>query len=104
VTPIPYGIKTLNGELVPWRLWPRAIPMPEETPVVLKLIRVVQSHAPSKAWASWLSKDSPLTLPSGSEQQYRVASTGSFYGIREVVVLGRASVRNKTQSYILRRI
>jgi hypothetical protein len=44
VTPIPYGIKTLNGELARWRLRPRAIPMAEETPIVLKVIRVVQSQ------------------------------------------------------------
>lgn len=67
VTPIPYGIKTMNGELAPWRLRPRAIPMPEETPIVLKVIRVVQSQVSSESWASWLSKDTPLTLSGGSE-------------------------------------
>lgn len=41
--------------------------MPEETPVVLKLIRVVQSQVLSESWASWLSKDSLLTLPGNSE-------------------------------------
>lgn len=67
MTPIPYGIKTVNGELAPWRLRPRAIPMPEEIPVVLKMVRVVQSPVSIEGWDSWLSHHGQLVLPGRSE-------------------------------------
>lgn len=62
VTPKAYGIKTLNGELPPWRLRPRTIPMPEESPVSITTIRACQSNTD---WAG-LAENKSVTLPGGS--------------------------------------
>ncbi|WVF71849.1 hypothetical protein IAT40_006658 [Kwoniella sp. CBS 6097] len=68
VTPKPYAFKTLNGELAPWRLQPRSIPMPESTHVNVNTVRAIQSTSSSsfEDWSSYLSGASTLNLPAGS--------------------------------------
>ena len=79
VAPIAYNIKTLNGELPPWRLRPRAIPMPVESPVDVSTVLACHSPAPAKEWAACLSGQMPLTLQAESshklELQAEVHST-----------------------------
>lgn len=74
-----YGIKTLNGELPPWRLRPRTIPMPEESRVAIDTVRSCQSVVAVNDWTACLSETGPLTLPGGSshtlELQAEVHST-----------------------------
>jgi hypothetical protein len=76
---VAYGFKTLNGELAPWRLRPRAIPMPEASPVEVKAVRVCDSTAVLEAWSDSISGTKPLALPAGSshvlEMQASVHST-----------------------------
>ncbi|KAI1880776.1 hypothetical protein JX265_001016 [Neoarthrinium moseri] len=66
VTPVPYGFKTLNGELAPWRLRPRVIPLPEESHVDVHTIRACDSSSSSGDWSAFFSKAVPLTLVNGS--------------------------------------
>ncbi|OAA61998.1 rhamnosidase B [Niveomyces insectorum RCEF 264] len=66
VKPVAWGITSLNGGLPPWRLRPRVIPMPEETPVAADTVRSCKSAMPSDAWSAYLSGKSPLTLPGDS--------------------------------------
>ncbi|KAF3017766.1 hypothetical protein E8E14_007827 [Neopestalotiopsis sp. 37M] len=67
VTPKPYGFKTLNGELAPWRLRSRVIPHPEETPVAVNTIRSCESDNTTNDWEAVLSRGQPLMLSSGSK-------------------------------------
>ncbi|KAE8361468.1 Six-hairpin glycosidase-like protein [Aspergillus caelatus] len=62
VTPKAYGIKTLNGDLPPWRLRPRGIPMPDQSPIVVNVIRACESYISADEWSSCLSGSGPLTL------------------------------------------
>ncbi|RSL44316.1 hypothetical protein CEP54_014742 [Fusarium duplospermum] len=66
VTPKAYNMKTLNGELLPWRLRPREIPMPEQTPVGVTTIRSCDSDTASDSWASFLSENKALDLAAGT--------------------------------------
>ncbi|WVQ85759.1 hypothetical protein IAT38_007926 [Cryptococcus sp. DSM 104549] len=66
VDPIFYSLKTLNGELAPWRLRPRIIPMPESSPVAITAIHALQSVSPSSDWTSFFSGATSLALPAGS--------------------------------------
>ncbi|KAL4947659.1 hypothetical protein BDW69DRAFT_204185 [Aspergillus filifer] len=66
VTPVAYGIKTLNGELAPWRLRPRPIPMYEESNVGVQTVRFCKSTLSSTEWTSALSERRPLTLDANS--------------------------------------
>ncbi|OCF39437.1 alpha-L-rhamnosidase [Kwoniella heveanensis CBS 569] len=67
VTPKPYAFKTLNGELAPWRLRPRSIPMPESTHVNVNTVRAINSASSSSDdWSSCLSGKDQLALPGGS--------------------------------------
>lgn len=79
VTPKAYGLKTLNGDLLPWRLRPRSMPMPEESLVAVSTVRACQSVISTEEWETSLSGDQPLTLPGGSshilELQAEVHST-----------------------------
>ncbi|KAF2025712.1 hypothetical protein EK21DRAFT_103758 [Setomelanomma holmii] len=61
-----YGIKTLNGELAPWRLRPRAIPMPEQTHVGVSNIQICTSAATDEQWATYLLNAGSLSLFAGS--------------------------------------
>jgi hypothetical protein len=75
----PYGLRTLNGDLLPWRLRPRSMPMPEESRVAVSTVRACQSTISIEEWETSLSCDQPITLPSGSshvlELQAEVHST-----------------------------
>ncbi|KAL4965464.1 uncharacterized protein BDV14DRAFT_208713 [Aspergillus stella-maris] len=66
ITPVAYGIKTVNGELAPWRLRPRPIPMYEESNVRVHTVRSCKSALSSTEWTSALSKRNPLTLDANS--------------------------------------
>ncbi|WRT67475.1 uncharacterized protein IL334_004447 [Kwoniella shivajii] len=69
VTPIPYSFKTLNGELAPWRLQPRAIPMPESSPVSVNSIQNAHSTTSNDDWTSYLSGNRSLTLLPSTEHK-----------------------------------
>ena len=62
VAPKSYGVKTLNGDILPWRLSPRSIPLPEESHVVIKTVRACHSNIALDDWTAWLSGSRPLTL------------------------------------------
>lgn len=66
VTPKTYGFRTVNGELAPWRLRPREIPHPEESPVAVTTIRSCDSVNKIDDWCAVLSSGKPLTIDSGS--------------------------------------
>jgi hypothetical protein len=55
ITPELYGMKTLNGDLLPWRLRPRAIPMPEERRVAASTVRSCNSVASTDDWTAYLA-------------------------------------------------
>lgn len=66
LTPIPYSLKTVNGELPPWRLRPRSIPLPESSPVAVNNIHACQSPTPSSDWLTFFDSSNPLILPAGT--------------------------------------
>ncbi|KAF5004573.1 hypothetical protein FDECE_8936 [Fusarium decemcellulare] len=72
VTPVPYNIRTLNGELSPWRLRSRVIPAPEQIPINVSTVRKCLSNAESDEWAACLSGQQPLTLAAGSSHTLEV--------------------------------
>jgi hypothetical protein len=59
-------MKTLNGDLLPWRLRPRAIPMPEESSVAVSTVRTCQSSVSNADWTAHLAEKRTITLPGGS--------------------------------------
>ncbi|KAH7093518.1 hypothetical protein FB567DRAFT_462224 [Paraphoma chrysanthemicola] len=61
-----YGIKTLNGELAPWRLQPRVIPMPEQSNVVIHTVRPFTDSVSEQEWYKYFSGDETLELSAGS--------------------------------------
>ncbi|KAK0108657.1 hypothetical protein ONS95_003449 [Cadophora gregata] len=68
VIPKPYNMRTLNGDLLPWRLRPRPIPMPEETSVAVNLMRTCHSSIGTKDWESCFANNQSLTIPEESTQ------------------------------------
>ncbi|KAJ5083308.1 hypothetical protein N7456_012735 [Penicillium angulare] len=62
-TPIAYNLKTLNGELPPWRLQPRCIPFPEFGQVAIDTIKFHDSCVSVDNWTEFFSQKRPLTLP-----------------------------------------
>jgi len=66
VTPVAYNFKTLNGDLLPWRLQPRIIPMPEESPVSVNKVHRCDSTIPINEWSQQISTKAPLRLAAGS--------------------------------------
>ncbi|KAG4431958.1 hypothetical protein IFR05_012554 [Cadophora sp. M221] len=66
VEPKGYNMKTLNGDLLPWRLRPRPIPMPVESPVAVDVIRTCSSSISVADWNSCFSEARPLALPGQS--------------------------------------
>jgi hypothetical protein len=67
---VPYCFKTVNGDLAPWRLRPRLIPLPAQAPVKVNTIRSIDSaDTPRDAWQSFLTDGLPLTLPPNSTHQ-----------------------------------
>ena len=69
---VNYGIKTLNGELSPWRLRPRPIPMPELTHVDVTKLRACTSVLPDSDWIASLSGSDQIVLPSNSKHVLEV--------------------------------
>ena len=73
----------LNGELSPWRLRSRPIPMPESNPAVVKIIRFCESDVALQKWTEFFSSGIPVSLPPDSvhklEVQANVHST-AFLG------------------------
>ncbi|CRK30145.1 hypothetical protein BN1723_014516 [Verticillium longisporum] len=65
-TPKPCNIKTLNGELPPWRLRARSIPMPTQEAIKVNTVRFCESTLSADEWARSLSGANPLTLPGAS--------------------------------------
>ncbi|KAJ5919402.1 hypothetical protein N7466_010345 [Penicillium verhagenii] len=66
VVPVPYEIRSVNGELPPWRLRPRVIPMPETQNVAMDTIKLCKSNVPKENWTGVFSRNDPLTLFPGS--------------------------------------
>ncbi|KAJ5217827.1 Bacterial alpha-L-rhamnosidase [Penicillium citrinum] len=66
VAPLAYNIRTLNGDIPPWNLRPRLIPMPESTPIAVKTIRACESAIDASEWAAFFAKSHTLVLPAGS--------------------------------------
>ncbi|KAJ5638262.1 hypothetical protein N7490_008141 [Penicillium lividum] len=66
LTPVPYNIICRNGELSPWRLRPRAIPMPETQDISIKIVKFCESAIASEDWSELVSQNRPLTLQPGS--------------------------------------
>ncbi|KAJ5368297.1 uncharacterized protein N7496_008057 [Penicillium cataractarum] len=66
ITPVPYGIRTLNGDIAPWALHPRPIPTPESTPAIVNTIRSCQSSFSADDWTAFHLGGHPLVLPQGS--------------------------------------
>lgn len=65
-------MKALNGELLPWRLRPRGIPMPEESRIAVSTVRACQSTTSIDDWTSCLAGIQPLSLPAGSAHSLEV--------------------------------
>jgi hypothetical protein len=59
-------MNTLNGDLLPWRLRPRAIPIPEESCICFGTVRACQSIATVEDWTAYLLESKTMTLPGGS--------------------------------------
>lgn len=93
-----YGMKTLNGDILPWRLRPRAIPMPEESCVAVSTVRACQSISTIDDWAAYLSQNKEMTLPAGSshtlELQADVHST-AFLRWTFKSVAGKSQIKLK---------
>lgn len=73
----------LNGELPPWRLRPRPIPMPESSPATVNIIKSCESEIPLQKWTEFFSSGTAVALPHDSvhtlEVQADVHST-AFLG------------------------
>lgn len=65
-------MKSLNGDLLPWRLRPRAIPMPAQSTVATSTVRACHSSAAIKDWTNCLEGTHPLSLPAGSSHTLEV--------------------------------
>ncbi|KAF9889042.1 hypothetical protein FE257_008019 [Aspergillus nanangensis] len=72
VKPTLYRIGTLNGDLPPWRLRPRVIPMPESSHASVNIIRALDSDASPDQWTAWLTHGQPLTLSGNSSHTLEV--------------------------------
>ncbi|KAF2226019.1 alpha-L-rhamnosidase [Elsinoe ampelina] len=71
---VRYNIKTLNGELSPWRLMPRGLPMPEESKATFEKAEVRQSDVPEENWQSFL-KGKTIVLPANSTHKVELQAT-----------------------------
>lgn len=82
-------MRTLNGDLLPWRLRPRPIPMPEESPVGVNIVRACKSDTSAEIWSNSFSDKKSLILPGGSshtlELQAEVHSTAFLKWIFKAV-------------------
>jgi len=62
-------MKTLNGDIPPWHLRPRGIPMPESAPAVVNTVRACESDIDASNWAAFLSGKCSLALPKDSRHK-----------------------------------
>lgn len=72
VEPFAYRLKTLNGDIPPWHLRPRSIPMPESTPAVVNKIRTHKGDVDANSWTAFFSDNHALTLPPNSTHTLEV--------------------------------
>ena len=59
-------MKTLNGDIAPWRLTPRCIPHPVESSVLVNTVRRCESSMHEADWVSCLSGTQKLAIPADS--------------------------------------
>ncbi|KAJ5308556.1 hypothetical protein N7476_009212 [Penicillium atrosanguineum] len=64
--PLAYNIKTLNGDIPPWNLHPRSIPVPESTPAVLNNVRTCKGAIDADSWTAFFTEHQALPLSSSS--------------------------------------
>ncbi|KAI0483398.1 Six-hairpin glycosidase-like protein [Xylariaceae sp. FL0804] len=67
--PFRYGFKTLNGDLLPWRLQPRLVPMPEKSTVAAKRIRSLKSTVGEADWTAYFSHSRAIELTANSQHE-----------------------------------
>ncbi|RDW62204.1 hypothetical protein BP6252_11637 [Coleophoma cylindrospora] len=72
IAPRPYGMGTLNGDILPWRLRPRPTPMPEQSHVNVNIIRACKSAVSAEDWAACFSQKQPVLLPGDSTHTLEV--------------------------------
>lgn len=65
-------MKTLNGDIPPWNLRPRSIPMPESTPAVVNTIRTCDSAIEASNWTVFFANNHSLVLPASSTHTLEV--------------------------------
>ena len=61
-----YSFRTLNGDLLPWRLQPRLIPQPEESLAVVQTVRRADGPLDTETWSQHFCTEKPLQLAAGS--------------------------------------
>ncbi|KXT15614.1 hypothetical protein AC579_5835 [Pseudocercospora musae] len=66
VAPKAYGFKTLNGDLLPWRLQPRMIPTAEEEPIFFASVRNCRGVVTDAQWDQYRSAGTAILVPAGS--------------------------------------
>jgi hypothetical protein len=69
VEPVAYNMKTLNGDIPPWHLHARVIPMPESTPAIVNTVRACEGGIDASDWTSFLSGKYSLALPGNSKHK-----------------------------------
>jgi hypothetical protein len=70
--PVAYKMRTLNGDIPPWNLRPRSIPLPESTLAVVETIRACQSTVEANYWESLFTRNHSITLPASSSHVLEV--------------------------------
>ncbi|CAI7581476.1 unnamed protein product [Penicillium manginii] len=70
--PVAYKMRTLNGDIPPWNLRPRSIPLPESTLAVVETIRACQSTVEANDWESLFTRNHSITLPASSSHVLEV--------------------------------
>ncbi|KAG8631818.1 hypothetical protein KVT40_000958 [Elsinoe batatas] len=71
---VRYNIKTLNGELSPWRLVPRGLPMPEQSKATFEKAKVRQSTYTEQDWEAFLDGKT-IVLPAKSAHKVELQAT-----------------------------
>lgn len=67
-----YGLKTLNGELAPWRLHPRGIALPEYTHTSIEHLMILEGGLPRQDWLEYFQGRSSILLPASSTHTLHV--------------------------------
>ncbi|KAJ5090787.1 Bacterial alpha-L-rhamnosidase [Penicillium argentinense] len=70
--PVAYNTKTLNGDIPPWNLRPRSIPMPESTPALMETVKACDSSIHAIDWTAFFVEQRPLTLSADSKHTIEV--------------------------------